>query len=645
MSQDRQNHTSDTGCGCGGEDAAPAPPVRNRFYPGKSMDVRHWYIEQSYHRRTAATLARLGLGPGVLCGLDVELGTDGALTVFPGVAVDGHGRLIVVDERVRIEHPNQPTDCAGHPKGDSIQTGTVVLRLCGHECGAEYARMPVVDCEVREECVPSLTLERFSLRITAGEPDPVGLTAAQCAAIFPTRPGEHFDRREKIADTVEHDCGCVEECLALATVTYDPPHAPDLDAVTARPVVYSNRVLFDLLMCLAARVDRCCADTTAPPRITGLWPKVGTGANPDTWRAFVAEKRLEIAFDRPLVDAAFDAPDTWLGLWQLDHLGARRLTLTRAGGAFTRVTVPVGGEGVAYTVGLQSEGLLTSTVFVVGSRVALGGPPRAQGPDGLALDPDLVGTALTAADRNTLWALTPGAPRDTTLNTLIDRAPLTAVPPFPTGNGTQGGEMHVFTPFPPPTLQDEEHAPRLLRVWPEGGVRPNRAGASRFTRRPRIQLTVDRALTDAALAEPGGWVRLFQAVREGDRIAGFRRLELGGGVAAQPEGESPAPAESITYAFEVTGAEPDGEFLLQVRSSDTVPVPPLGADAPTLALDADFLGTALDNHTLFSIWSGDRHPLPPLPVGVLGTRSTVGERLFDGNPGGFLHIAFTVAPG
>ncbi|MFI1379221.1 hypothetical protein [Embleya sp. NPDC020886] len=653
MSQHRQDHAADTGCGCdAGADGAPAPPVRNRFYPGKLMDVRHWNLEQDYHRQTAATLARLGLGPGVLCGLDAELQEDGTVTVFPGAAVDGHGRLIVVDRPVRIEEPYQPTDCAGAPHGQPVRDGTVAVRLCRHECGSEFVRTPVVDCEVREECVPSLTLERFLIRITAGEPDEVGLSEEQCAAIFPARPGAHFDRREQVADTVEHECGCDDDCLVLATVTYSPEGAPDLDAVTARPVVYSNRVLFDLLMCLAGRVDACCAGRTLPPRITALWPQVGAGATPATWRAFVADKRLEIAFDRQLVDAAFDAPNPWLGLWQLDHTGARRLKLTRAAGALTRVTVPPGGEGAAYTVELDGNGLLTQTVFVVGSRVAVSGPPKAQDPDGLAVDPDLVGTGLTAEDRNTLWAMAPGNAKDTGLAALIDRAPLAAVPPFPTGNGTQGGELHVFAPPPPPTARVAA-GPRLLRVWPQGGSRLDAAGPlrrdlTRFARAPHVELTVDRALADAATAEPDGWVRLFQALRDGDRLAGFRRLELGSG--ARRGADADPEAESVTYTFEAEGArlpsagEPAAVFLLQVRSSTASAVPPVGADEPTLPLDAVFVGTGLDNHTLFSIWSGQQSLSPAPRIAALGARSSVAVDLFDGDPGGFVHLAFEVAP-
>lgn len=655
MSQHRQDHAADTGCGCdGGEDAAPAPPVRNRFHPGKLMDVRHWQLEQTYHRQTAATLARLGLGPGVLCGLDTELDTDGRLTVFPGVAVDGHGRRIVVDRPVRIDEPYRPTDCAGRPEGDPVGNGTVAIRLCRHDCGTEFVRAPVIDCEVREECVPSLTLERFLIRITAGEPDPVGLTEDQCAAIFPALHGENFDRRERVADTVGHECGCDDDCVILATITYEPESDPELDAVTSRPVVYSNRVLFDLLMCLAERVDACCTGRVLAPRITGLWPQIGADATPATWRAFVDDKRLEIAFDRPLVDAAFDAPNTWLGLWQLDHTGVRRLVLNRTGGALTRVTVPAGGEGAAYAVELQDEGLLTSTVFVVGSRVPISGPPRAQDPDGLALDPDLAGTALTAADRDALWNLAPGVPKDTSLAALIDRAPLSAVPPFPSGNGTQGGELHVFTPPPPPTAKVED-GPRLLRVWPNGGPRPDaaeppRRDRPRFARGPRVELTADRALVDAACAEPDGWVRLFQAVRDNDAITGFRRLDLGPGAPTTSGARDASPEEAVTYVFEVEGAriptpgEPAAVFLLQVRSSAAVPVPPVGADDPALPLDADFQGTALDNHTLFSIWSGQQAPSPALPVSALRGRSTVDVELFDGAPGGFVHLAFEVAP-
>ncbi|HSA53468.1 MAG TPA: hypothetical protein VLH10_25575, partial [Yinghuangia sp.] len=371
------------------EDAVSAPLVRNRFHPGKLMDVRHWYLEQDYHRRTAALSARLGLGPGVLCGLDVELCDDESLVVGPGVALDGRGRLIIVERPVRIDRPEVPTDCLGRPDGEPVHDGTVAVRLCHHECGTEYVRTSSADCDPHEDCVPSLTAERFMLRITEGEPKFVGLSEEQCAAVFPVDKPEDFDRRRAIARHIDHDCGCGHDdgCVVLATLRFSSERDTRLNAVRSRPVVYSNRVLFELLLCLAARVDACCDALPSPaaPRIAGIWPPpISRGQGTERQRVLTEEHRLEITFDRDLREPALDSPDAWLGVWQLDAAGARRVRLERVGGELRHLVPPPGGEGVVYRV-VFDEPLPESAGVAILARVEPTGEPRAAGGDRLSL--------------------------------------------------------------------------------------------------------------------------------------------------------------------------------------------------------------------------------------------------------------------
>ena len=63
-------------------------PVRNRYFYGKSMGVHQMEMEQDYSNAKRWLLNRLVTGPGVVCGLRVELTDDlTAVTVKPVVWV------------------------------------------------------------------------------------------------------------------------------------------------------------------------------------------------------------------------------------------------------------------------------------------------------------------------------------------------------------------------------------------------------------------------------------------------------------------------------------------------------------------------------------------------------------------------------
>ena len=96
-------------------------PARNNFFYGKLMGVQQFQLEQAYFLRQRWLLNRLGLGSGVLCGLEVVPTEDGQkLWLRPGVALDGLGREILVPSAYCIENPRQPTDDCGRPAGDQV---------------------------------------------------------------------------------------------------------------------------------------------------------------------------------------------------------------------------------------------------------------------------------------------------------------------------------------------------------------------------------------------------------------------------------------------------------------------------------------------------------------------------------------------
>jgi hypothetical protein len=149
--------------------------------------------------------------------------------------------------------------------GDPIEgAGTVTLCLAYHECATEPVPVLVGDCETRGDCAPSTVRERYRLLVRAGVPDnePGQLSAAQCRAIFPTMEmDDDFSHRLAACETVSDDCPEAEgSCVVVATLTL--PEVADepleVDACTYRTSVYSNSLLWELMTCLAARVDACC---------------------------------------------------------------------------------------------------------------------------------------------------------------------------------------------------------------------------------------------------------------------------------------------------------------------------------------------------------------------------------------------------
>lgn len=241
-------------------------PARNHYFYGKLLDVLHFEMEQTYFNRKRWLLNRLGLGSGVLCGLEVTVAGDGqSVWVQPGVAIDPLGREIIVPAPYCLENPRQPTDAHGRPAGDPLEgAGVVTLCLAYHECETEPAPVLVGECDTREDCAPSTIRERYKLLLSEGEPDGRygAIGEEQCAAIFPhAEVDDTFDRHRVACETLGGPCLAPEEtCVVLATITL-PANADEpltLDACRYRTTVYSNGMLWELLSCLAARVDDCC---------------------------------------------------------------------------------------------------------------------------------------------------------------------------------------------------------------------------------------------------------------------------------------------------------------------------------------------------------------------------------------------------
>src|ERR1043166_6993295 len=70
---------------------------RNRYFTGKLLDVFHMELEQEYFNSKRWLHNRLITGPGVVCGLKVELTDDQkSVVIGPGFGIDRCGREIIV---------------------------------------------------------------------------------------------------------------------------------------------------------------------------------------------------------------------------------------------------------------------------------------------------------------------------------------------------------------------------------------------------------------------------------------------------------------------------------------------------------------------------------------------------------------------
>ena len=227
--------------------AALRPARRNRYFAGKTLAVADLEMEQDYVRGADAQLARLVLGTGVVCGLDVTAGEAGGrpgIHISPGLALDSWGRRIVVPRRVEAALPAQAP-----PPASMV----VRLRYAAH--GTDFAPSPLGDDEDGSEA--GTWVEGHRIEIRAGTAPPVTGDCSE-ATLELIRTGEVAQALVLLARAA-----CAEPAsdpgVTLATITAAADGALTIDAHAARAVVPTNVALLQLIACLAARVEECLA--------------------------------------------------------------------------------------------------------------------------------------------------------------------------------------------------------------------------------------------------------------------------------------------------------------------------------------------------------------------------------------------------
>jgi hypothetical protein len=234
-------------------------PIRNRYFYGKLLDVYQLELEQNYFNRKRWLLNRFVTGYGVICGLDVKPAPQGnAVVVQPGLALDKCGREIIVcapSKPIGIpsvpaaENENTPEQTVKKPHDSCDEDDAWKhLVLCYHECLTDPAPTLGDDCNPAQRCAPGAIRERYELRLEPGKAPEIRL---QCS-IPDVVPGTRIDYA-MLACHVSQPCrDCPDDpCIALANIRLpgeDTPISEDNIDITVRPIIYTNDLLFEIIV-------------------------------------------------------------------------------------------------------------------------------------------------------------------------------------------------------------------------------------------------------------------------------------------------------------------------------------------------------------------------------------------------------------
>ncbi len=259
------NNTHSDGC------VDLCPPVRNRYFYGKLLDVFHFELEQDYFNTKRWLLNRLVAGYGVVCGLGVQLGPDKqSVIVLPGVAIDECGHEIIVcqpSEPVDLRDPPAQAPASPPPSNSaaagsapaanpaSSPTGTdccdagkyVHVSICYHECQTDPVPAMGGDCDTEALCSPGAIRERYRIEKGDGKLCPA-TTISRIQDVI----SNGLINYSALANYITNPCLKPPDdcCIPLANVRI--PDAGQIDPsnidITIRPIVYTNDVLYQLIL-------------------------------------------------------------------------------------------------------------------------------------------------------------------------------------------------------------------------------------------------------------------------------------------------------------------------------------------------------------------------------------------------------------
>ena len=661
-------------------------PTRNHYFYGKLLDVTHFQMEQTYFNRKRWLLNRLGLGAGVLCGLEAEA-DGGGVVVSPGVAIDPLGREIIVPAAVTLENVLEDTEIAEDSPG--------FLCLCYHECETEMVPVLVSECDTQEDCAPSTIQERYRLEVRADRP---AVVQGVCDILFP-EDGSY--ERERVEEALHPSCAPAEgACVVLARVT------PGEDGVTVeeephRKSLYSNSVLWELIACLAEEVETCCQvrilryqsgdGQEAEPGEALPEPLVAKVVDADGEAVGGETVTFQVRSGGGSLDAEQVQSDDENGLaqsrWQLGTEGELQTAeaFLDSGSQVVFVALAQVEDGEPAPECIEFEDLEMGATFGVGdtftsSGVTITGRPfagrdaelfsdgsarvrddnRAGGSGqelmlsavGLSLDfgaPIVELELLFGELGGRLNLAVNGDVRIVESFSELDGGSVGGVNVQVTDGEDQGagqlqlagdiysfligGEELAIDHICPGDRREAPEFPVILNLWPPnaGVVLERQRWPDRWPHEPRVALTFDRPMDTDQMEEPEPWLRIFALHDRGEIVV--RRLEI------TLVDESIFPSkETVVYALEQEPEDEAVRYLVLIQADDE---DIMSADDPRRLLDADFAGSDLERELLMELWRlEDRHSFGrDIWEALVDTGETL-PRSGDGNAGGLFHSWF-----
>jgi len=145
---------------------------KNNFFYGKLLSVRDMDLEQSYHTTARRILSRFVSDYGSVCGLAVEpeideepeAGDDLVVTVYPGLALDRCGRLVVVEDPVELREELPIED-------DEGETDVLGVYVEYDECFTEPVPVAKTEHACEDECVENRIVETAEVTVEPGDPE------------------------------------------------------------------------------------------------------------------------------------------------------------------------------------------------------------------------------------------------------------------------------------------------------------------------------------------------------------------------------------------------------------------------------------------------------------------------------------------
>jgi hypothetical protein len=216
---------------------------KNRFFKGKLMTPSDMEAEQTYHAERLHTINRFLNGKGIVHGIEVNSVTESDegldVTLTPGLALDGNGRPVVIEQVTTKSIPLPAED-------------KIYLFIEFSEAAMETIPVPDTDGAVDDETAPNRVIESFTLTYRETPPES---PADRKDFDIPDMSSKSIDSatlRERLTTEYQRPQSREDDTDAPVFVaaferTPDGNWTP-LEDAPARPVVFDSEFLFDVLV-------------------------------------------------------------------------------------------------------------------------------------------------------------------------------------------------------------------------------------------------------------------------------------------------------------------------------------------------------------------------------------------------------------